>query len=185
MDKKSAASLMQEKLRKKISSRPSEDSSAGNSINPMCDTNDVNVEIDIINFDFPNNSKDAIEIITENQISESLTELRLLLQVFEGKAIKFLFGEKYSVDVNIAKDLFLTKLNLGISQAEKLAKFLIESKPLEGLQNKSSTLSSQEMINKIESIVGKYRKYTESDIQELIEGFYSPQNDWYTVITNI
>lgn len=162
---------------KKFGDRQSEDSSTGNSINPECGTNDVNIEIDFSNFDSSHNSKDTIEIITENQISESLTELRLLLQVFEGKAMKFLFADKYSVDVNSAKDIFQNKLTLGASQAEKLAKFLIESKPLEGLQNKNSTLSSQEIINKIEAVVGKYRKYTSSDIQELIESFYSPQND--------
>ena len=68
---------------------------------------------------------------------------------------------------------------MGTNQANKLSRFLIESKPIEGLQNKSSNLSCQEIMNKIESVVGKYRKYSANDIQELIESFYSPQNDWY------
>ena len=65
-----------------------------------------------------------INVVKENEVTEFLPELRLLLQVFEDKACKYLFGEKYLIPLNLTKDVLQTKLGLEEHQAEKLARYL-------------------------------------------------------------
>lgn len=71
------------------------------------------------------------------------------------------------------------ELNLAEEQANKLARFLIEPKSKGKLEQKEYTLSKDDIQSRIESLVGKYRKYGKQDIQMLIENFFSPQNECY------
>lgn len=98
-----------------------------------------------------------ISIVKESEVTEFLPELRLLLQVFEDKACKFLFGEKYLIPLNITKDVLQTKLSLEEAQAEKLARFLIEPNNKAKLIPKNYALDSKDVMERMNRLVGNYK----------------------------
>lgn len=111
---------------------------------------------------FTPSSKQTIEskevcIVKENEVTEFLPELRLLLQVFEDKAWKFLFGEKYLIPLNITKDVLQTKLSLEEAQAEKLARYLIEPNNKSKLIPKNYALDSKDVMERMNKLVGNYK----------------------------
>lgn len=122
---------------------------------------------------------EELSIIKENEVSDCLPELRLLLQVFEDNAWKFLFSDKYLIPLNLAKEVLQTKLSLGTTQAEKLARYLIEPNNKEKLPPKNYTLNSGDVIKRIKGLVGKYKKYDSEEMYNLIESFYNSKNDSY------
>ena len=127
----------------------------------------------------PTKGGKEISIVKENEVSECLPELRLLLQVFEDNAWKFLFNDKYLIPLSLAKEVLQTKLGLSVIQAEKLARFLIEPNNKEKLPSKNYTLNNGDVMKRINSLVGKYKKYDTDEIYNLIQSFYSTKNDAY------
>lgn len=81
-------------------------------------------------------STEEISIVKEHEVTDCLADLRLLLQVFEDNACKFLFKDKYLISVNLAKEVFQNKLNLSHAQSEKLARFLVEPNNVQKLTSK-------------------------------------------------
>lgn len=117
-----------------------------------------------------------IPIIKNSEVSEYFAELRQCMQVFEDRACKFLFKDKYLISVNLAKEAFQTKLLLSPEAAHKLSRFLIEPNDKEFLLNKSYTSNSRDVMSRIEEALGKYRRYDRDDTEKLIQSFFLPEN---------
>lgn len=90
-----------------------------------------------------------------------------------------MFSDKYLIPLNLAKEVLQTKLSLGTTQAEKLARYLIEPNNKEKLPPKNYTLNSGDVIKRIKGLVGKYKKYDSEEMYSLIESFYNSKNDSY------
>lgn len=98
-------------------------------------------------------------VVTEEDIKDSLSHLRLLLQVFEDNACKFLFTEKYLVSYDDSVQAFANKLQLSSSQANKVTLFIFKQLGHAKNSNKSITMNKRDFIEKVELIVGKYKRY--------------------------
>jgi len=127
----------------------------------------------------PNIRGEDIRIVKFNEMADYLTELRLLLQVFEDRASRFLFRDKYLISVALAKEIFQSKLQLSQEAAHKLARFLIEPSDKEFLANKSYTSNSRDLMIRVEELVGKYKKYDSDEVQKFIDGFFTSENEKY------
>jgi hypothetical protein len=114
------------------------------------------------NVDFNENIQtieSEIDIVSTNEISSSICELRLLLTVFEDNSMKFLFGEDaYIINISRVIEIFKKKLELSNTEATKLARFLIEPRDKERIvyrTDKSKNII--EINNRISELVGKYK----------------------------
>lgn len=120
-------------------------------------------------------------VVSEGDIADSLADLRLLLQVFEDNACNYLFKDKYLISVEDATEAFKDKLRLSDSQAHKLARYLLEHNVKGGTANKTNTLNKRDLLERIERLVGKYRKYDKEETHKLIESIFLPQNERYRI----
>ena len=117
-----------------------------------------------------------IAIVKVNEIADYISDLRLLMQVFEDRASKFLFKDKYLVSVNLAKDVFQIKLQMNSEAAHKLARFLIEPRDKNHCLNKNYTSNSSDIMNRIDELLGKYRRYGTDEVEKLYESIFSQEN---------
>jgi hypothetical protein len=126
-----------------------------------------------------NTSKDlGTVIIDEAEIADSLSELRLMLQVFEGNSCKFLFKDKYLISIDDSIQAFHDKLKLSQDLSTKLAYYLVDPQGKGKLGNKVFTLNRRDFQDRIENLVGNYRKYDNKETSKLIESFFnSSDND--------
>lgn len=123
----------------------------------------------------------SMSTVSEGDIADSLADLRLLLQVFEDNACNFLFKDKYLISVEDATEAFREKLRLSDIQAHKLARYLLEHNAKGSTGNKINTLNKRDLLERIDRLVGRYRKYDKEETHKLIESFFLPQNEGYRI----
>lgn len=118
--------------------------------------------------------------VSEDEISDLLADLRFLLQVFESNASKFLFKDKYLISYEDAIQTLHEKLRISKEEATKLVLYIVEFKgKSKKIIKNSNTLNSSDFQRRIEEMVGTYRKYDKESIQELIDSFFTPENQNY------
>ncbi|CAI2383697.1 unnamed protein product [Moneuplotes crassus] len=117
--------------------------------------------------------------VSEDEISELLADLRFLLQVFKN-ASKFLFEEKFIISYEDAIQAFHEKLRISPEESKKLALYLIDYKSQGKKSAKSAnSITANDIQEKIEEMVGSFRKYEKEEEQSLIDAFFSDDNRTY------
>ena len=109
--------------------------------------------------------------IYQDDISNSLADLRLLFQVFEDDSCKFLFKDKSQISIEDATTAFAQNLKLPQDLARKLSLYIFQN-----LETINKMISSKSLFDELKKVVGNYIKYDSEDFQKLVGCFMLPEN---------
>ena len=106
-----------------------------------------------------------------NEVEPLIPTVRLVLKTFGSDAYKIMFSSSKTVSLSHAKERFADFIGLSNTEANALARYVIEPRESEKLKKNNYTISIDKMMENIEDLVKPYKEYSEDYVSKCIKNF--------------